>query len=230
MQRAKTVLAGILCLLLLPISAMGGQEEIDKVRQATEVLRLFTKVPEYAIPPILLRNAEAIAIVPGTVTLGFMVAGRYGQGVMIGRDEQGNWGLPFIINFLAGSYGWQFGLQATDTVLVFKNRKGLYDIRNGKFMLGGDAAVAAGPIGRRTEAATDIQLKSSIYSYSISRGLFVGVSLEGSVLQADKVATENLYGKEAEMVNRETTPVPPAVQHFFTAVEQATAPGYAIAD
>jgi lipid-binding SYLF domain-containing protein len=224
MHPVKTLLTVLVGLMFCcpPPQAMGGQEEIDEVRQATEVFRLFTRVPEYQIPPMLLRNAEAIAIIPGTITLGFMVAGRYGHGIMIGRDEQGEWGLPFFVNLLAGSLGWQFGLQATDTVLVFKNRKGLYHIRNGKFMLGGDAAVAAGPIGRRTEAATDIQLKSAIYSYSMSRGLYVGVSLEGAVLQADKIATENLYGREAAAISRETIQVPPAVQEFYSAIDQYT--------
>lgn len=218
----KAAIIFVFIMLCLPAPAKSGQEEVDKVRAATEVLRLFTKVPEYQIPPALLRNAEAVAVIPGTVTLGFMIAGRHGRGIMIGRDEKGDWGMPFCINLLAGSFGWQFGLQATDIVLVFKNRKGLYDIRNGKFMLGGEAAVAAGPIGRRAEAATDIQLRSEIYSYSTSRGVFAGVSLEGAVLQADKISTENLYGMTAESISREKTPVPPAVQQFCTTVDQAT--------
>lgn len=213
------VLSLILVIFFPPESIWAKTAEIEKVEDAAEVLEAIALIPEEGIPPVLLRQAYAIAVIPSVVKLGFTVAGRYGKGIMIGRDEKGEWGLPFFVNLIGGSVGWQIGIQSTDVILVFKTGKGLHAIKDGKFTLGADGAVAAGPVGRHLEAATDIQLKSEIYSYSRNRGLFAGVSFEGSLLQADKETTEKLYGRPAESITKENTIPPKAVKNFTAIIE-----------
>lgn len=200
--------------------AQAGATEVKQVKEASEVLHTITTIPEKSIPPALLSRAQAIAVIPNVIKLGFILGGRHGKGVMVGRDESGKWGMPFLITFTGGSVGWQAGAQATDVILVFKNRRGLEAVRQGKLTLGADAAVAAGPVGRQFEAATDAQLKSEIYSYSRSRGLFAGVALEGAFLQADKEATESLYGRRAEAISRYDTVMPPEVKEFSAILER----------
>jgi len=221
-MRLQALLVGV-TLVCLSMFHQGSAwaDEIQQVKEATEVLQAIAKIPEKSIPPALLSSAQAIAVIPSVVKLGFIVAGRYGKGVMLGRDEDGKWGMPFLVTFTGGSVGWQAGFQGTDVILVFKSRRGLDTLRNGKLTLGADAAVAAGPVGRQFEAATDIQLKSEIYSYSRSRGLFAGVAFEGAVLQADKGGTEALYGgRPAETINPGNTVMPPEVAKFQKIVEQ----------
>jgi lipid-binding SYLF domain-containing protein len=134
--------------------------------------------------------------VPGIIKAGFVVGGRFGRGVVIVRDEQGNWCPPIFITVTGGSVGWQIGAQSSDIVLVFKSRRSLDGILQGKkFTLGGDAAVAAGPVGRQAEAGTDVQFQAEIYSYARSRGLFAGVSLEGTAILVDNKADAAFYGQ-----------------------------------
>ncbi len=206
------MIAACLSLLMLagPAVASEGGKEAEKIQNCIEVLRDINAIPEKGIPPVLLDKAQAIAVIPSVYKVGFVVGGRYGKGVVSVRDEQGNWQNPFCITLAGGSLGWQIGAQSTDLILVFKNRKNVEDIKNGKFTLGADAAVAAGPVGRKAEAGTDIKLDSEIYSYSRSRGLFAGISLEGAVIQTDETATRNLYGmpiSEAETAENIPEPV-----------------------
>ena len=158
-----------------PDSRADSDEE-SKLLDAIEVLHEINRIPENAIAPHLLKNAHGIAIVPGVIKLGFVVAGRHGQGVICVRNASGGWSNPSFVTLTGGSVGWQAGAQSTDVILVFKSRKSVDAIARGKFTLGADASVAAGPVGRHAEAGTDIQLKSEIYSYSRNRGLFAGVA------------------------------------------------------
>jgi len=167
----------------------------DKILLATDILEEIMGIPEKGIPPSLLNDAAGIAIIPNVIKIGFVIGGRHGTGVLLVRGEGGQWSNPSFISLTGGSLGWQIGAQSTDVILVFKNRKSIDGIMNGKFTLGADAAVAAGPVGRRGEAATDASLKAEIYSYSRSRGLFAGVSLEGSALQIDEEANASYYGR-----------------------------------
>src|SRR5205085_8443482 len=128
---------------------------------------------------------HAVAIIPDVIKLGFVVGGQRGHGVVIIRQADGSWRAPMFVTITGGSIGWQVGAQATDFMLVFKTQKSVEGLLRGKFTLGADAAIAAGPVGRRAGAATDAELKAEIYSYSRTRGLFAGVSLEGSALQVD---------------------------------------------
>ncbi len=123
-----------------------------------------------------------------------MVGGSYGKGLVTVRDAQGRWSAPIFLRLAAGSLGWQIGAQSTDVVLVFKTRRSIEGLTRGTFTLGADAAVATGPLGRRGEASTDVDLKAEILSYSRSRGLFAGVSLEGSKLDIDHTANTEYYG------------------------------------
>jgi lipid-binding SYLF domain-containing protein len=142
-----------------------------------------------SIPDALLADAQAVAVVPGVVKLGFVVAGRHGRGLVLTREASGQWAPSTFIELTGGGIGWQAGVQRADVVLVFKSRRALDDLFQGKKLtLGADAAVAAGPVGRQASAATDEQLKAEVYSYSRSRGLFAGVSLEGTILSIDVAA------------------------------------------
>lgn len=187
-----TILLGI---LLFPGLAFAGVEEAEKIESATEVMEKITALPEESIPPALLRNAHGLAVIPGVIKAGFVVGGSYGKGILTVRGEQGRWSPPVFVKIAAGSLGWQIGAQSTDVVLVFKSAKSVDGIVRGTFTLGADAAVAAGPVGRRGEAATDAELKAEILSYSRSRGLFAGISLEGSKISIDHDANAAFYGR-----------------------------------
>ena len=183
----------ILLVLSCSKSSFGRSEE-QTMLAAHEVLRQFQELTIREIPESLLAQAHAVAIIPDVIKLGLVVGGQRGHGVIVIRQPDGSWRAPVFITITGGSVGWQIGAQATDFMLVFKSQKSVEGLLRGTFTLGADAAVAAGPVGRRLGAATDSELKAEIYSYSRSRGLFAGVSLEGSALQIDNNANAAYYG------------------------------------
>jgi lipid-binding SYLF domain-containing protein len=186
-----------LTLLTLPGNPLqAGGRDLAIMEDSTEVLDGLATLPLRHIPPALLHDAQGLAIIPGVIKAGFVIGGRHGRGVLVARTPDGGWGRPEFITLSGGSIGWQIGVQSTDVVLVFKTRRGLDRIRKGKLTLGADVAVAAGPIGRQAEADTDAMLAAEIYSYSRSRGLFAGLSLEGGVLLLDPGATAAYYRQE----------------------------------
>lgn len=168
-------------------------DETAKINAATEVLQEITGIPE-GVSPTLLSNSYGIVIIPGTIKLGFFFGGQYGSGIAMVRNEDGSWSNPSFIYLAGGSFGLQFGAVSSDIILVFKTKKSVVGMAKGNFTLGADAAVAAGPVGRRAVASTDWQLKAEIYSYARSRGLFAGISLDGSVLAIDTGANAAFYG------------------------------------
>ena len=186
----------VLFLTLPSVSSIAASEETDRVDSATEVLSKIMEIPERAIPPALLADAQGIAVVPGVIKVGFFVGGQYGRGVLVIRGKGGAWSNPVFISLTSGSIGWQIGAESTDFVIVFKTPRSIEGIMKGQYTLGAEAAAAAGPVGRSVKASTDIELKAEIYSYSRSRGLFAGVSLEGSSLQIDDKSNAAYYGKE----------------------------------
>ncbi|MDJ0653055.1 MAG: lipid-binding SYLF domain-containing protein [Xanthomonadales bacterium] len=195
MNRFYLLCGLLLAGLLLHQPVLGSAaERITILEDAMDVMTEINQIPEEGIPESLLRGAEAIAIVPRVVKAGFVVGGRRGKGVIAVRDSRGAWSRPSFITLTGGSVGFQAGVQSSDVILVFKSRRSVEDLVRGKFTLGGDASVAAGPVGREARAATDLELKSEIYSYSRSRGLFAGVSLEGAALSIDHDANEEVYG------------------------------------
>lgn len=198
-MKTRKILFGFLTILVLFVvmtPSVRAADETKKVGEAVGVLKDIMAIPEKGIPPALLHDAYGMAIIPGVIKLGFIVGGRYGSGVLVVRDNSGKWSPPAFVSLYGGGIGWQIGAQSTDIILVFKSRRSIDGIMKGKFTLGGDAAVAAGPVGRSLEAATDVKLKAEIYSYSRSRGLFAGVSLEGAALQIDDEADAAFYGRQ----------------------------------
>lgn len=174
------------------LAATSDQEA--KVNEVIEVLGEINRIPEKTIPAKLLRNAEGIAIIPAVVKVGIVIGGRYGKGVLSIRKQDKTWSDPIFLSLKGGSIGWQIGAQSTDVILVFKTHKSLDGILKGKFTLGADAAVAAGPVGRSAEAATDTKLKAEVYSYSRSRGLFAGIALDGAALDIQNKDNAKYYG------------------------------------
>lgn len=171
--------------------------ELERVKDAIEIIEEMVAIPEEGIPEALLSQAYGIAIIPKVIKAAWVVGGRYGKGVLLVRNDRGRWGNPCFIRIAGGSVGWQIGVQSADIVLVFKRKKSIESITEGKITLGADAGVAAGPIGRRAEASTDIGLQAEIFSYSKSKGLFAGVSVEGSAIQIDEEANATFYDSDA---------------------------------
>jgi lipid-binding SYLF domain-containing protein len=209
-------------------SAMAASSLDRRVDAATEVLEQLSRIPEQSIPPSLLRNAYAVAVIPGVIKAGFIIGGSYGKGVLVVRRPNGRWSNPSFITLGAGSLGWQAGAQSSDIILVFKSRKGVDNIAKGKLTLGGDANVAAGPVGRHARAATDLRLKAEIYSYSRNRGLFAGISLEGAYISMDQKANYAYYqsgqGTAKNILSDDHIPTPIHAKRFIeTLAAQAPA-------
>lgn len=186
-----------LCLLvslfvMAPVAMASDQEA--KMDEVISVLQEIHQIPEQTVPPKLLRDAEGIAIIPAVVKVGVVIGGRYGKGVVSVRKADKSWSNPLFLSVKGGSVGWQIGAQSTDVILVFKTKRSLDGILKGKFTLGADAAVAAGPVGRTASAATDVQLKAEVYSYSRSRGLFAGIALDGAKLTIEEEDNREYYG------------------------------------
>lgn len=220
----RTALVLVPLLLALAAPARAQLREDVTVDTAVAVMVEMTQIPEDGIPPALLRGAQGIAIIPNVIKAGFVFGGRFGRGVVLVRDAAtGAWSHPVFLTVGGGSVGAQIGAQATDLILIFRNRRGVdsFLMNRGKFTLGADAGVAAGPLGRQYEAGTDAKLAAEIYSYSRSRGLFAGVSLEGAVLALDWKANVAYYGEvmgPAEILNRPELPAPPSawrLQNFL---------------
>ena len=190
-------LALFLCAALFAGHALAGQEEDQRARNAVRVLSEIQKIPEQGIPDKLLDEGRAIVVIPDTLKVGLVVAGRRGHGLMSVKNPDGAWSQPVFVKLTGGSVGFQVGVQSADVVMVFRNDRNLENIVNGKITLGADAGVAAGPVGRNASASTDGQLKAEIWSWSRARGLFAGVALDGAVLQIDDDANMAVYGSAA---------------------------------
>jgi lipid-binding SYLF domain-containing protein len=171
-------------------------KELKRAETATTVLQTILKSPDARVPEKLLHEAHAIAVFPDVVKAGLVFGGRHGRGLISVRAADGTWSVPSFIRITGGSIGWQAGVQAADIVLVFRSDKGVENLVNGKFTLGADASVAAGPVGRQAQAGTDETLDAEIFTYSRARGLFAGVAIDGSALSIDHGANRDVYGKE----------------------------------
>lgn len=182
------------------ISAQQGptSAEANRLRDAITVLTEVTSAADSAIPQSLLRKAEGIAVFPSTVKAGFIFGGMRGRGVLSARTADGGWSAPTFMTLTGGSFGLQVGGQATDIVLVIMNRRGLEHFVRNQFKFGADASAAAGPVGRDAQANTDLQLLAEILSYSRARGLFAGVTINGSTVRADLNANERFYGRRLD--------------------------------
>ncbi len=185
----------ILCFLTLFVAlpANAATREEKRVADATFALDQLLHIPERAIPPTLLSRAYAVAVIPDVLKIGFGLGARRGKGILVVRQDDNSWSNPAFITLTGGSVGWQIGAQSTDVILIFKNRAGVDGIANGKLTLGADASIAAGPVGRQASAATDIGFQAEVVSYSRSRGLFAGISLEGASVTMDRQANALFY-------------------------------------
>ena len=169
----------------------------ELVIESGKVLSEIQQMPDQGIPEDLLRKCPAIAIFPSTISAGLGIGGKYGQGLIMVRDKsRRRWSAPAVFTIAGGSIGFQIGAQATDFVLLFMNKRSVDGILQGKFKLGADASVSAGPIGRNAEASTDVELKGGILSYSRSRGLFAGVKVAGDVITQHWDADKELYSQD----------------------------------
>jgi lipid-binding SYLF domain-containing protein len=180
--------------LLFAIPAAAASKEEQRVADAADVLDQLLRIPEQSIPPAMLARAYAVAVVPSVVRIGFGLGARRGKGILVVRQEDGSWSNPAFITLTGGSFGFQAGVQRTDVVLVFKSRRGVDNITSGKLTLGADASIAAGPVGRSVEGATDMRFEAEIVSYSRARGIFAGVSFAGSGVTMDRRANAAFYG------------------------------------
>jgi lipid-binding SYLF domain-containing protein len=196
MRRPLAALATCLVIIATAVpAALAGQVEEDRAVDAARVLGEIMRIPEDRIPDKLLTDAEAIAVVPNVIKASFGVGGRRGRGLISVRNKDRTWSSPSFITLTGGSFGFQAGVQSTDVILVFRTRRGVDNIVGGKFTLGGDASVAAGPVGRSAQASTDEHLKAEILSYSRARGLFAGVALDGTRLGIDNKSNQRVYGE-----------------------------------
>jgi lipid-binding SYLF domain-containing protein len=182
-------------LAVTPSLAVAQSDQADRVREAGVVLDEVMAASDSAIPASIFEKAEAIAVFPSTVKGAFIVGAQRGRGVISVRDRAtGMWSMPAFLTLTGGSVGFQIGGQAVDIVLVVMNRRGIDNLLQNQFEIGGEASATAGPVGRDTAASTDVQLRAQMLSYSRSRGLFAGISLKGAAIRQDQDSNQTFYG------------------------------------
>ena len=228
-MRIRTSLFTALAGLALTISATGAHaqaREEGKLLLASQVLEEQREDGDRRIPSWLLERAYGIAVIPDLTKIAFFAGGRRGNGVLVIRDKDGAFTNPIFVTLTGGSFGFQWGVQSTDIVLVFTSRRSVEGITGGKLTLGGDASVSAGPVGRESSAATDITFHSEVYSYSRSRGVFAGLAIDGSVISIDDDENDSFYRKKdvraADIISGATTTTDDAARRFLTAVTTST--------
>ena len=194
----RSLLVLVAAVMLLTMRSLAAQsDEADRVKESATVLGEIMGAPDQAIPTSVLDKAVGIAVFPGTVRGGFIVGAERGRGILSVRDEATkSWSTPAFLTITGGSLGLQIGVRATDLILVIQNRRGLENLVRNEFKVGAGAAVTGGPVGRDAQAATDIQLRAEILSYSRSRGLFAGATIEGSTIKEDRDANGRYYGQK----------------------------------
>jgi SH3 domain-containing YSC84-like protein 1 len=208
-------------------AADNRQKEEDRLNDAGLAMKEILNTPEN-IPRELLDKAKCIVVVPSVLKAAFIVGGSYGRGTMVcrsGKDFSGSWGSPAMYALEGASVGFQLGGEATDFVFLIMNERGVDSLLNSKVKLGADASIAAGPVGRAAAADTDAYMRSEILSYSRSRGLFAGISLEGSTLRPDEDGNEALYGRRlsARTIIRGPSPTPPeAARNLISNLDAAS--------
>ena len=192
----KLISFGIVFTFFLVSGAWADGSKQRKILRASQlVLEEIQKSPDQQIPMNLISKAKAIIVFPTMLKAGFFVGARYGKGIASVRaEETGEWGPPAFLFTTGGSFGFQFGAQAIDLILLVMSQRGLEGLLNEQFTLGGDIAISAGPVGRHAEASADVFMQGEIYSYSRSKGLFGGVSLKGTIITSDSDANLIYYG------------------------------------
>jgi lipid-binding SYLF domain-containing protein len=189
------LMAGVSVTPALAHAEKEGKKQVELMQDAEHVLRASVSAPDKRIPKELLERAECIGVFPGVKKGAFIVGGEFGRGVFTCRKSNGTMGAPAFFKMGGPSIGWQWGGESTDLVLLIMNDTGMHHLLQDKFTLGGEAAAVAGPVGRTTRAATDIQLHAEVLSWSRSRGAFLGASLDGVVIKPSKDSMEEFYGQ-----------------------------------
>ena len=214
-----------LVFLSTPLRADNKEKDEDRLRNAGQVLKEILNIPD-DIPQSLIDKADCVVVIPTVLKAAFIVGGSYGRGAMTcrsGDNMNGPWGAPTMMALEGGSFGVQIGAQATDFVLLIMNRGGASSILSSKVKLGADASAAAGPVGRDASAETDVAMRAEVLTYSRARGLFAGISLEGSTLRPDDDANERIYGKKIpskEIALHGAVPVPAAARSLTATLNQ----------
>jgi lipid-binding SYLF domain-containing protein len=224
----KRYLISAVCLTLVAgaVYASNLNKEQKRLENCGVVMQEVLNIPD-SIPTELLEKAECVIVIPSVRKLAFGVGASYGRGAMVcrkGAKFNGSWGAPAMYALEGGSLGFQIGGEATDLILLVMNDKGMESILSSKVKLGADASVAAGPKGRDASADTDAWMRAEILSYSRSRGLFAGISLEGSTLRPDDEASEQVYGhaiKAKDIVRSETMGVPATGRHLVNVLQKS---------
>ena len=223
----KRTILGLSFALALAFPALAQDKEQDRVENAGKVMKEILDAPD-SIPRSVLDKADCVVILPSVLKFAIGFGGSYGRGVMTcrgGKNFRGPWGAPSMIALEGGSAGLQLGGNATDFVLLLMSPRSASSILTSKVKLGGDATAAAGPVGRTASAETDVTMRAEILSYSRARGLFAGISLEGSTLRPDNGANKNLYGKDVSakaIVFNKAVPVPPCAKELLATLEKAS--------
>jgi lipid-binding SYLF domain-containing protein len=223
----KRILVGLSFVLAMAFPAFAQDKEQDRVENAGKVMQEILKAPD-GIPQSVLDKADCVVILPSVLKFAIGIGGSYGRGVMTcrgGSTFHGHWGAPTMIALEGGSVGLQLGGNATDFILLLMSPRSAQNILKSKVKLGADASAAAGPVGRAASAETDVTLRAEILSYSRSRGLFAGVSLEGSTLRPDNGANKNLYGKDvsaSDIVFKKAVPVPDSAKVLLATLQKAS--------
>ena len=230
----KKILAVVLATALVGIPTLFNpaslraddkQKEEDRLQNAGTVAKEIMDIPD-DIPQDVIDKADCVIVFPSVLKAAFVVGASYGRGAMTcrsGNDFRGPWGAPTMMALEGASVGFQIGGQATDFVLLVMNERGASSILSSKVKLGGDASAAAGPVGRNATAESDVTMRAEILSYSRARGLFAGISLEGSTVRPDNDANERIYGKKIDakdIVLHGAVPVPPAAKALISTLNQ----------
>jgi len=219
----QKLMAAFLCLGLsgAALAAEGGREA-ERLQKAAEVINEIMGTPEKGIPRDLLKKAVCVGVIPSEKKLALGVGGSFGRGAFVCREGgTGAWAAPSMFTVGGANFGFQLGGQATDFVIVVMNAKGAQKLLQSRAKLGADASVAGGPVGRTAEGATDVQLQAEILTYSRSRGLFAGLSLEGQIVKQDNDANQRLYGRKVDpkdILFKGTVPSPAAAKPLDAAL------------
>ena len=215
-------------LLFSACSALAQGKEDDRLKNSYTVMKEILATPDQGIPRDLLNKSECVIVYPSVLKAAFIVGGSYGRGVITcrtGINHSGPWSAPAMFALEGGTFGLQIGGEATDFVLLVMNDSGANSVLSSKVKLGADASVAAGPVGRSTSAETDVVMKAEILSWSRARGVFAGVSLEGSTMRSDDGANKTLYGKDLsarEIVQGGKVKIPAAGQPLIHLLNKVT--------
>ena len=224
---------GIIFILFFVSGAWAdGSKQRKILRTSQLILEEIQKSPDQQIPMNLISKAKAIIVFPTMLKAGFFVGARYGQGIAAVRTEEtGEWGPPAFLYTTGGSFGFQFGMEAVDLILLVMSKRGLEGLLNEQFTLGGDIAISAGPVGRHAEASADVFMQGEIYSYSRSKGLFGGVSLKGTIITTDSDANLAYYGHpytlEEILLTKQVLKVPESGNQFIKIFNHIAPPDHA---